>query len=108
MAIINKQVLGVVGAAITWNAASGGGDLINQPGRAIVGIKNTSGASITATFVTPGTLPNGDAYPDHTVSVPATTGERWLVLGEEYTDANSQCTVTWSSATGVTFCVLSA
>lgn len=93
--------------APTFTAASAGGDKISNPGQGCIAIvKNTSGASITATFVTPGNMINGVAVPDLAVSVPATTGERWVVLGSEYADANNQCDVTYSATASVTIAVV--
>jgi hypothetical protein len=107
MAVFTKQPIGLVGAAVTFTACAGGGDSILDPIGAVVVIRNGSGAPITVTFVTPGNLPNGDAYPDHTVSVPATTGERWIKLGPEYVNATGQCDVTYSGVTSLTMAVVS-
>lgn len=101
MALISKYIPKVTGVdGPTFVAASAGGDTIDQCASAIVMLR-TSGTAITATFVTPGTLPNGDSYPDKVVSLPA-TGERWIVLSSEYADANGQCAVTYSAVTGLT------
>lgn len=101
MAVISKYIPKVTGAdGPTFVAANAGGDLIDQCASAIVCLR-TSGTVSNVTFVTPGTLPNGDAYPDKVVAMPA-TGERWIVLGPEYADANGQCAVSYSSVVGLT------
>lgn len=101
MAVLQKYIPKTTGAdGPTWAAATGGGDTIDQCASAIVGLR-TTGTVCTVTFVTPGTLPNGDAYPDKAIVMPA-TGERWIVLGPEYADANGQCAVTYSAVTGLT------
>jgi hypothetical protein len=101
MAVISKFIPTTAGAtAPSFVAAAGGGDLIDQCASAIVILK-TSGTISNVTFVIPGSLPNGDAYPDKVITMPA-TGERWIVLGPEYADANGQCSVTYSSVTGLT------
>lgn len=105
MAVISKYVPKVTGAdGPTYAAAAGGGDLIDGAASAIV-ILRTSGTVSNVTFVAPGTLPNGDAYPDKVVAMPA-TGERWIVLGNEYCDANGQCAVTYSSVVGLTIAAI--
>lgn len=101
MAVIPKYIPKVSGTdGPTFAAANAGGDLIDQCASAIVMLR-TSGTISNVTFVTPGTLPNGDAYPDKVVAMPA-TGERWIALGPEYADANGQCAVTYSSVVGLT------
>jgi len=105
MAVVSGQSISPAGITPTYNAASAGGDKIQSPEGCIVIIKNASGASVTATFVTPNSLPNGDAYPDKALAVPA-GAERWISLGPEYTDSNSQASITWSASASVTFAVL--
>lgn len=101
MAVIQKYVPKATGAdGPTYASASGGGDLIDQCASAIV-VLRTTGTISNVTFVIPGNLPNGDAYPDKVVAMPA-TGERWITLGPEYADANGQCAVSYSSVTGLT------
>lgn len=101
MAVIPKYIPTVAGTTgPTFAAASGGGDLIDQCASAVVMLR-TTGTLSNVTFTTPGTLPNGDAYPDKVVAMPA-TGERWIALGPEYADANGQCAVSYSSVTGLT------
>lgn len=105
MAVIAKYIPKVTGAdGPTFVAANVGGDLIDQCASAIV-VLRTSGTISNVTFVTPGTLPNGDSYPDKVVAMPA-TGERWIVLGPEYADANGQCAVTYSAVTGLTIAAI--
>ena len=105
MALIQKYVPKSTGAdGPTFAAAAGGGDTIDACASAIVCLR-TTGTISTVTFVTPGTLPNGDAYPDKVVAMPA-TGERWIVLGPEYADANGQCAVTYSAVTGLTIAAI--
>lgn len=67
---------------------------------ALLIVKNGSGASITVTFVIPGTLPTGDAYPDKAFPVPA-GAERWLRVLDVYSPYVT-ATVTFSSVTSVT------
>lgn len=71
----------------------------------ILVVKNASASAVTVTLATPGNLPTGDAYPDKTVSVPA-SGERWIPVYRLYTNANGVCDVTFSSVTSVTAAAL--
>jgi hypothetical protein len=89
----------------TYNAAAAGDQINNALGGVLI-IKNASGASITCTINTPGTLPNGDAYPDKAVTVTA-AGERWIYLGPEYIDANYQANLSWSATASVTWACVS-
>lgn len=104
MALVNKQALAnPAGFAPTFTAASAGGDTVQAPGPdCYVYIKNTSASPVTATFVTPGNLSTGDAFPDKALVVPATS-ERVIQIGTEYADANNQAAVTWSATAGVSF-----
>lgn len=105
MAVLTAYIPNTAGAtAPTYAAAAGGGDTIPNCDGAVVILK-TSGTASNVTFVTPGTLPNGDAYPDKVVTMPA-TGERWIVLGPEYAAADGSCAVTYSSVTGLTVAVV--
>lgn len=65
-------------------------------------VKNASASAVTVTLVTPGTLPTGDAYPDKTYSVPATTGERWIPVLPDYRNASGLADITFSAVTSVT------
>jgi hypothetical protein len=101
MAVIPKFIPSVAGTTgPTFVAANAGGDLIDQAASAVVMLR-TTGTISTVTFVTPGSLPNGDPYPDKVVTMPA-TGERWIVLSNEYIDPNGQCAVSYSSVVGLT------
>lgn len=103
MAVVNTQAVSPAGTTPTYNAASGGGDKITNPQGTVVIVRNAGGAPITVTVAAQATLPNGGTYPSLVVSVPATTGERWLLLGPEYTDSNGQANLAWSGVTSVTF-----
>lgn len=66
-------------------------------------VKNASAAAITVTLVTPGNLGTGDAYPDKVYTVPATTGELWIPVYEDYRDpVTGVAAVTFSAVTSVT------
>lgn len=64
-------------------------------------VKNGGGASVTVTFVTPATLPTGDAYPDKAYTVPA-AGERWIPVLADYRSPAGVADVTFSTVASVT------
>lgn len=84
----------------TYNAAAAGDQILNALGGTLV--VKTGGTGTTVTITTPGTLPNGDAYPDKAIVI-GTSAERWIPLGPEYCDANGTCSISWSSTTTVTW-----
>jgi hypothetical protein len=60
-------------------AAAGGGDTAECGEDTFLVVKNASGGAITVTVEAyPDTSDWGTAIPNLTVSVPATTGERWI------------------------------
>lgn len=66
-------------------------------------VKNASAAAITVTLVTPGNLPTGSDYPDKTYTVPATTGEVWIPVYEDYRNPTTGvAAVTFSAVASVT------
>jgi hypothetical protein len=67
-------------------------------------VRNTSGSPVDVTIAYPGKLVSGVDIPDTVTTVPATTGERWIPLLEQYGDAtlNNQAAVTYSATTNVT------
>jgi hypothetical protein len=73
-------------------------------------VKNGSGSPVTVTIVVPGNTTYGEATPDKVVTVPATTGEKWIPLRKEYADAANagvgRCTITTSDQTSVTAAVV--
>ena len=71
-------------------------------------VKNGSGASITVTIATVGTLPTGDDYPDKAYTV-AAGAERWIPVKEEAyrkADGSGNAGLTFSSVTSVTAAVI--
>lgn len=67
-------------------------------------VKNGSGASITVTIATVGTLPTGDDYPDKAYTVGA-AAERWIPVGQEAyrkTDGSGNAAVAFSATASVT------
>jgi hypothetical protein len=104
MALIAAQLLDVsTGTAPTFAAAAAGDTAEAGPSDTLI-VRNASGSPVTVTIVTPATLASGDAYPDKTYSVPATTGERWIPLISDFRDPaiGGQATINYSATTSVT------
>lgn len=107
MAVIATQQTPLDGAALTYSAASAGGDRFKPSARTFMHIKNGSASSVTATLVTPGTV-DGLAVADRAVTVPA-GGDRLVPLPPgTYASADGLGDVTWSATTTVTFAVVLA
>jgi hypothetical protein len=107
MATVTSQAATVPGIALTMSAASGGGDVvtIDQSLNGVWLLIVTAGTPTTITMVTPNTV-NGLAVADNTKTTES-TGLTWLWMPASlYADANSQCAISWSAATSVTFAVL--
>jgi hypothetical protein len=104
MATIAKFTPSPTGAtAPTFVAAAEAGDAVNEPGPGcVVILKNSNAATRDVTFAAPGSMPNGVPVPDLTITVPALTGEKWVVLGKEYANSSNQCVVTYADHEDVT------
>jgi hypothetical protein len=106
MALIATQATSVAGTAPTF-AAAAAGDTCTVGAHKTLIVKNASGASITVTLTPPLTLPTGAAYPAKVYTVPATTGEQWIPLLDQYADPTTgQATVVYSATASVTRAVV--
>lgn len=94
---------------IVYSAASAGGDVFPNPGAdAFLLVDNASGASIDVTVVTPGTLPNGAAYPDTVVAVPAGASALLPMPASEYARASDgSADISYSASASVFVSALS-
>jgi hypothetical protein len=98
------------GLAPALAAASAGGDQFVNPsdGRTFLVVRNASGGAIVVTIVRQRTAGKVQGEGDVTlgnltVSVPATTGERWIgPLGDTFNDGNGNVQVTYASVTSLT------
>lgn len=102
MALLSTQQITAQGAAITLQAAAGGGDAAYPDDRSFFWIKNGGGAPINVTLVVPGTT-YGQANPDVVVAVP-NGGERMIgPLNAQLADpSDGQVDITYSAVTSVT------
>lgn len=98
MAIAVSNVPVIAGTAPTL-AAPAASDTV-QVGTILI-VKNGSGAGITVTMVTPGTLETGDAYPDKAYTVNA-GAEAWIPVLAEYRNSAGVAAVTFSAVASVT------
>ena len=65
-------------------------------------IKNASGSAVTVTITPPGQTEYGTAWTPKTITVPATTGEKWIPLRKIYADDLGNATITTSAQASVT------
>jgi hypothetical protein len=98
LAIATTNVPVIAGTPPTF-AAPSASDTV-QVGTILV-VKNGSGAGITVTMTTPGTLGTGDAYPDKAYTVGA-GAEAWIPVLPDYRNSAGVAAVTFSSVTSVT------
>jgi hypothetical protein len=103
MAITTYSVPVIAGTPPTF-AAPSASDTV-QVGSTLI-VKNGSGASITVTMATPGSLPTGDAYPDKAYTVVA-GAEAWIPVLPEYRNTAGVAAVTFSAVTSVTAAAIS-
>lgn len=106
MSLIPTFIPSVAGGAPNYAAAAAADTAAVGPGLVLI-VKNASGSSVTVTIATPGNLPTGDAYPDKTYTVAATTGEQWIPLLTDYRDpADTYAHISYSATTSVTRAVV--
>lgn len=76
MALLSIQQVTIVGTTPTYGAVAAT-DTVVPDSRGFLIVKNGNASPDTATVVVPGST-YGQANPDVPVTVPATTGERWI------------------------------
>lgn len=106
MAALTAQRIAQSGTAPTYSAASSGGDTAPVGGGLKLHVVNGSGASVTVTVVTPGTL-DGLAIADAALSVPA-GGSGFIPLTNVYRDpVTGRAAISYSATATVSVAVLS-
>lgn len=95
---VNKVVDAGTAGATQTPTASDTADYGNGRNTFLV-YRNTGATPLVLTIVVPGTNVYGSANPDPTITVPITTGEKWIPLRRELDDGNLSNTVT-ITATG--------
>jgi hypothetical protein len=76
MALLSAQQVTITGTTPTYGAVAASDTLVPDD-RTFLIVKNASGTADTCTVVVPGTY-LGQNVPDVAVTVPITTGERWV------------------------------
>jgi len=80
MALLTAQQITVTGLQPVYAAVSASDTLVHPGGDAVfLHVKNAGGGADTVTLVVPGSL-YGVAIADATVSVPATSGDRMILI----------------------------
>src|SRR4051812_247505 len=106
MATVSTQSVTTTGGALTYSAASGGGDRFTPGSTSFMHVVNGSGSSINVTITTPGTV-DGLAISDRVIAVPAGVSRIFKVTSELYASADGLGDVAWSAVTSITFAVCS-
>lgn len=106
MAVIASQVAPFSGAALTYSAASGGGDRFMPGDFTVIHVKNGGGSPVTMTLVTPNTDPTGNLIADRVVTVAATSDRIVKVPTSVFASADGLGDITWSGVTSVTLAVV--
>jgi hypothetical protein len=105
MAALTAQTPAITGTAPTYATAAVGGDTVTPDDYGFLIVKNAGGTVCTVTVVDPRSVnETGQANPDPTVTVPITTGERWIgPLSSAYAaSATGLVNITYSQVTSVT------
>lgn len=103
MAALAVQTLVDAGTKPTFGAASVSDTAsVGNGHNTFLVYKNTDASTEAITVVVPGNTDYGQANPDVTNTIGATTGELWIPLYKQYADDTGSCTVTMVSATGIT------
>lgn len=105
MATIASQQISATGAALTYSAASGGGDRFTPAPRQFLHVVNGSGASINATVATPA-LVEALTLPGRIVAVPAGASRMVPISSDIYRAADGLGDIAWSATATVTFAIV--
>jgi hypothetical protein len=102
MALLAVQQVALTGTTPSYGAVSASDTVVPDSGSFLI-VKNAGGSPDSCVVVTPGTT-FGQSNPDVTVSVPATTGERWIgpIVPELADPTTGLVTITHSFTTSVT------
>jgi len=102
MTALTVQQCVVTGLRPTFSAANADGHYVKNDVDFIIGFKN-AGTEKTVTVATPGTR-DGAAVDDVTITVAATTGEKWAgpFRADVFNQSSGVVNFTWTSETGLT------
>jgi hypothetical protein len=109
MAALTTQNIVANGTAPTLGAASASdtaevGNGINT----FAVYKNSGGSASVVTISVAGNTSYGEPLPDPAITVPITTGEKWIPLRKEYDsgDGTGRCTITATNTAGLTVAIV--
>lgn len=109
MALLAVQQVVAPSTTPTYGAVAASDTIANADDRMFLIVKNASGTADNVTIVIPGNDQFGSAIPDPVVTVPITTGERWIPLRYAMADpATGLITVTHSQTASVTCALVRA
>lgn len=102
MATFTAQYPTITGTAPTYSAVTATDKVHFVSDSSFLIVKNTSASPCTVTVVVPGSK-YGQAIPDVPVTVPITTGERWIgPFKSDMCDTQGDISITFSPTTSVT------
>lgn len=103
MATLASQQIVLTGLAPTFAAAAGGGDKVPPGDHSFLAVRNASGSPITVTVDSVAPSNYGDDA-NLVVSIPATTGEKWIgpLTAQRFAGADGLVAVTYSGVTTLT------
>lgn len=109
MAALTTQNIVDAGTAPTLVAASASDTAEVGNGKdTFLVYKNTGGSASVVTIVAPGNTSYGQPNPDPAITVPITTGEKWIPLRKEYDagDGTGRATITATNTASLTVAVV--
>lgn len=108
MAVLTVQQVALAGLNPSYAAAAAGGDSFLNDGKVVLHVKNTNGSARTVTVASQRPATPGLAPANNAVSVPATTGDRFIGPFDPgiWNDANGAVQVTYSADAGVTIAAI--
>jgi hypothetical protein len=99
MALAAPQAIAKLGTTATY-ATPSATENITWAGALVLHIKNTGGSPGTVTLVDPGSTPSGSVATNPTVSIPATTGDKFIYLPPTLiSSATGQFQITFATGT---------
>ena len=102
MALLTAQTVTRAGITPTYAAVSAS-DTIQADAGLALHVKNAGGSADTVTLTDAGVTPGGSAATNPTVSVPATTGDKMILIPAQFASTSTGLvTVTHSFTTSVT------
>jgi hypothetical protein len=109
MAALTTQTITDAAAALTFTTLASASDTahVGNGRDTFLVCRNTSASPVTVTITPPGETAYGEDLPAKVVTVPATSGERWIPLRKEYAGDDNRATIaTATPAAGVTVAVV--